>query len=125
MKYWFYLFALLLAYPFQSLLADADVPQIPSNVVWMYVFLQSPDNTGIGSGKEVATMITPEVFRKNFTMYRGMAKQEKKRLIVTAETKDGLWVQDQIEYKGENLQRAPYYNPGIARVVPGAEIPLD
>ena len=108
-----------------NVLAEPDTPEIPSTVVWMYVFLQAPDSTGRGSGKEVATMITPEAFRQDFPTYQGMAKQEKRRLIVTAETQDGQWIQNQIRYKGEYLRRAPYYNPGIDKVVPGAEIPLD
>lgn len=107
------------------LAADIDLPQIPSNVAWLYVFLQNPTTTAKGSGREIATMITPEDFRKNFSAYRELAKREKMKLVITAESKDRLWVQDQIRFKGIQLQRAPYYNPGIDRVVPGAEVPLD
>lgn len=105
--------------------ADTDVPQVPSNVAWMYVFLQSPSSTAKGSGREIATMTTPDDFRKNFASYRALAKREKMKLVITAETKDRLWIQEQITYRGAQLQRAPYYNPGIDRVVPGAEVPVD
>lgn len=104
---------------------ELEIPEIPSSVAWMYVFLQSPDGTARGSGKEIATMITPADFRKNFARYMEMARNEKTKLIVTAETDEGQWVQNQISYKGTNLRRAPYYNPGIDKVVPGAEIPLE
>jgi len=108
-----------------SLAADSELPQVPSNVTWMYVFLQNPSSTAKGSGREIATMITPDDFRKNFSSYRQLAKGGKMKLIVTAETKDRLWVQEQIRFKGVQLSRAPYYNPGIDRVVPGAVVPLE
>ena len=108
-----------------ALAAETDMLEIPSSVVWMYVFLQNPTSTARGSGEEVTTMITPSDFHKNFTRYKEKARSKKWKLIVTAETRDGQWIQDQISYRGEELLRAPYYNQGIDKVVPGAEIPLD
>jgi hypothetical protein len=112
-------------FSFGAIAAEPDIIEIPSSVVWMYVFIQSPSSTLRGSGKEVATMITPTDFRKDFTRFKEMARNEKAKLIVTAETQDGQWIQNQIIYRGKKLLRAPYYNPGIDKVVPGAEIPLD
>lgn len=104
--------------------AQGDLPQIPQNVTYMYVFLQKPDSTERGSGREVATMISSKEFQSNFEKYRDLARKEKAKLVITAETKDGLWVQNQIIYKGAKLQRATYHNPGIDKTVPGAEVPL-
>lgn len=106
-------------------LAQSELPQVPANVAYMYVFLQRPDSTDRGSGREIATMISPDEFRVNFERYRQLALKEKLQLIVTAETRDGQWVQNQITYKGAKLQRAPYRNPGIDKTVPGAEVPLN
>lgn len=107
------------------LIAETDMLQIPSSVNWMYVFLQDPNTMARGSSKEVATMITPSEFRKNITRYQDIARRDKSKLIVTAETEDGHWVQTQISYKGRTLRAMRYYHQGIDRVVPGAEIPLD
>lgn len=104
---------------------ESELPQIPSSVAWMYVFIQRPDSTSRGSGKEIATMITPEEFRRNFTRFREMARKENAKLVVTAETENEQWIQGQIRYRGTKLRRAPYYNPGIDKVVPGAEVPTD
>lgn len=108
-----------------TVLAQAELPLIPPTVAYMYVFLQTPDSTDRGSGREIATMISPDEFRKNFERYRDLARKEKVKLVITAETKDGQWVQNQISYKGAKLQRAPYRNPGIDKTVPGAEVPLN
>ena len=70
-------------------------------------------------------MITPEEFRRNFTRFREMARKENAKLVVTAETENEQWIQGQIRYRGTKLRRAPYYNPGIDKVVPGAEVPTD
>jgi hypothetical protein len=124
MKKWLLFFTTLL-FSFGTLAAESDVIDIPSSVAWIYVFIQKPDSTARGSGKEIATMIPPSEFLKNFTRYKEMARSDKAKLIVTAETQDDQWVQNQITYNGDKLHRAPYYNPGIDKVAPGAEIPLD
>lgn len=110
---------------FGAFAVETDMLDIPSSVAWMYVFVQSPTSTARGSGEEIATMISPSDFHKNFTRYQEKAHDKKWKLIITAETQDGQWIQNQISYKGEKLLRAPYYNPGIDKVAPGAEIPLD
>lgn len=121
------LFALVFALVVSTSSASAqgELPQIPASVAYMYVFLQRPDSTDRGSGREIATMISPDEFRKNFERYRELARKEEAKLIITAETKDGQWIQNQISYKGAKLQRAPYRNPGIDKTVPGAEVPLN
>ena len=40
--------------------AQGELPQIPASVAYMYVFLQRPDSTDRGSGREIATMISPD-----------------------------------------------------------------
>lgn len=117
--------AIALVFGTSSVLAQVDLPQVPTSVAHIYVFLQKRDSTGRGSGSEIASMITPKEFQKNFERYRKLARTKKVRLIITAESRDGQWIQDQISYKGIKLQRAAYRNPGIDRTVPGAEVPLD
>ena len=121
----FWLFFAIYLFSIGIVVAETDIPIIPPNVAWMYVFIQNPASIERDSGKEVATMITPDDFLKNFSHYKEMARKDNAKLIVTAETKDHRWVQEQILYKGENLVPARYYNPGIDKAVPGAEIPLD
>jgi len=116
---------IVVAFATTSIAAEADYLKIPSSVVWIYVFIQNPDSTAKGSGKEIATMITPKQFRDSFNRYRDIAKRENAKLIVTAETEGGQWIQNQITYKGESLKIMPYYNPGIGKAVPGAEVPLN
>jgi hypothetical protein len=104
--------------------ASEDLFEIPSSVMWIYVFAQDSNSVARGSGEDIAAMITPEEFLKNFVSYRSQVAGKNRQLIVTAQTKDGNWVQDQITYKGKRLRPARYYNSGIDRVSPGAEIPI-
>jgi hypothetical protein len=110
---------------FSAIAVEANDIDIPDNVEWMFVFLQNPETTKRGSGEEIATLITRQEFLEDFTRYKNTALAKKWNLIVTAETKDERWIQTQISYKGKKLEPAPYYNPGIDKVVEGAKIPLD
>lgn len=116
------LLGMLVATPVRA--AD-DLPRVPSSAQWIYVFIQDPHSLKRGSGREVATMATTADFLNNFDRYRDMARQDGWKLIVTAESSDGQWVQQQISYRGQMLKRAPYYNPGLDAVRPGAEIPVN
>ena len=105
-------------------LASEDLLEIPSSVKWIYVFLQDANSVERGSGQELDSMLTPKEFLSRLARYRKEAIEQNKQLIITAQTDNGKWIQDQITYKGNRLRPARYYNPGIDRVSPGAEIPL-
>jgi|GEM_PF-3303243 hypothetical protein len=126
MKYKVILVAFLAFTLAASCLAGQDQTlKIPSTVQYMWVFLQDPVDIGAGSGEEVSSMITPQEFLRDYATYQEKARRNNKKMIVTAETKNGEWVQERIEYRGERLKRARYYNPGIDKVVGGAEFPID
>lgn len=105
-------------------LASEDLLEIPSSVKWIYVFLQDANSVKPGSGQELDSMMTPKEFLSLLPRYRKEAIEQNKQLIITAQTNDGKWIQDQITYQGKRLRPARYYNPGINRVSPGVEIPL-
>ena len=101
----------------------ATLPKIPASVAWIYVFFQDPNSVARGSGEEVVSMATPQEFLASFESYRSQAVTQGKLFIITAQTKDGKWIQDQITYNGKRLAPARYFNPGVDAVKPGAEIP--
>lgn len=115
---------LLIAFLGSPVLAD-ELPKIPSDVAWIYVFFQDPSSVARGSGEEVATMLTPSEFLGSFASYKSQAKSQNRQFIVTAQAKQGTWVQEQIFYRGKRLLAARYYSPSMDKVYPGAEIPLD
>jgi hypothetical protein len=117
--------ALLVAMPLAAIAADPSQLQIPSAVEYIYVFLQSPGSTERGTGREIASMMSPDTFRKNLSRFVETARRERVRLIITASTKEERWIQSQIFYRGERLPVTPYYNAGIDAVRPGVEVPLD
>lgn len=104
--------------------ASEELPQIPSSVKWIYVFLQDANSVLPGSSQELASMITPKEFLDGFAGFRTKAIKQNKQLIITAQTEDGKWIQDTITYKEKRLHPARYFNAGIGRVSPGVEIPL-
>lgn len=103
----------------------ANLPQIPDDVARMYVFLQDPKRTERGTGQQIRQLITPARFREEFPQLVETARRQHKKPIVTAQSKSGAWIQDQIIYKGQRLQPAIYYNAGIDQEAPGAEITID
>lgn len=105
--------------------ASEDLPMLPRDVLWVYVFYQDPGSHERGSGKEIARRLKPQEFFRNFASYKSRAKSKNKKLIITAQSKIGKWVQDQITYRGEPLVHARYFNPRMDGVYLGAEIPLD
>jgi len=105
--------------------ASGDLPILPGDVLWVFVFYQDPGNHERGSGKEIARRLKPREFLSNFASYKSQAKSQNKQLIIIAQSKIGKWVQDQITYRGKSLARVRYFNPRMDGVYFGAEIPLD
>ena len=114
---------------------DLDTLHIPSGVKKMYVFTQQPtkqpgDEPRPGTSTEIKKhYVTPQKFRDDLSEYQKEACSKKANLVVTAdakpETKNGEWVQTEIEYKSQNLQTILYYHPGKHEVYEGADFPLD
>jgi hypothetical protein len=97
---------------------------VPENIAQIYVILQEQGEPADGTSKTV-DLVSRDKFIANFEIYRNMARKEHKKLIVTAVTKNQEWVQNQIEYKGENLPIALYRDPHASITYSGAEVPLD
>jgi len=72
--------------------ASEELPQIPSSVKWIYVFLQDANSVLPGSSQELASMITPKEFLDGFAGFRTKAIKQNKQLIITAQTEDGKWI---------------------------------
>lgn len=117
-------FAILLLFCLFNMVA-AEALEIPTDVVAIYVFLQKAGNLERGSSEEIGTALTQVKFIENFQRYLSAAKQRQSKLIVTAETSDSRWVQNNIIYKGKKLITAKYRNPGLDGIFSGAEIPTD
>lgn len=110
---------------FNGILAKAQAQfGFPEGIKIIYVFSQDPLRLGPGSSKEVAVGLSVNQFKRAFPGYRADALRQKRKLIITAQTNDGRWVQEQITYNGAPLNSATYYNSGLKRTYTGAEIPL-
>ena len=97
---------------------------VPENIAQVYVILQK-QGTPADHTSETLALVSRDDFIANFEVYRIQARTEQKKLIVTAVTKNQEWVQNQIEYKGENLPIALYRDPHASITYSGAEVPLD
>lgn len=101
------------------------VLSVPDNVETVYLFLQK-DGPLTSDNCEMLDLVTRDEFITRVEEFRNLARQKLAgvtgRLIVTAQSSEGEWVQEAIKYQGKALKPRPYScNPKPAG---GAEIPL-
>ena len=96
--------------------------EIPNEVYTIYIIYQKRGPIVQGSSM-FGGRGSREEFVLNFLEYIKQAKKANAKLVITADTEEGMWVHDLISYKGKRLRPTSYMDPnGDNKIYPGSEI---